>query len=40
MNLVDKRIKNLYGDQFGVSAHCVEGEKTQISITLPEGGRK
>lgn len=39
MNLVDKRIKNLYGDQYGVAVHCVEGEKTQVSITLPAGGQ-
>jgi two-component system LytT family sensor kinase len=40
MNLVDKRIKNLYGEAFGVSVHCVEGEKTCILITLPAGGQK
>lgn len=39
MNLVDKRIKNLYGEYFGVSVHCVDGEKTQIGITLPAGGQ-
>lgn len=39
MNLVDKRIKNLYGDRFGLSADCVEGERTRIKITLPAGGQ-
>lgn len=37
MNLVDKRIKSLYGEQYGVSIACVPDEKTLITISVPEG---
>ncbi|WP_303722944.1 sensor histidine kinase [Malonomonas rubra] len=39
MNLVDKRIKNLYGDQYGISVACVPEEKTLITISVPQGER-
>ncbi len=39
MNLVDKRIKNLYGDQYGLAISCEPDHLTRISITLPSGVR-
>ncbi len=37
MNLVDKRIKNLYGEQFGIAVNCEPDRQTQIRITIPAG---
>ena len=39
MNLVDKRIKNLYGEQYGLAVNCQPDKYTQISITIPAGVR-
>ncbi len=38
MQLVDKRIKNLCGERYGLSVDCEEGEWTRISINLPSQG--
>ncbi len=38
MNLVDKRIKNLFGPSYGVRVSCTPGEFTRIAIHLPSGG--
>lgn len=35
MNLVHKRIQNLYGEHFGVSVSCEPDEFTRVTITLP-----
>ena len=35
MNIVEKRIKNLYGEQYGLEVSCRRQEKTLISIKLP-----
>ena len=35
MNLVDKRVKNLYGDAYGVSVTCTPDRQTLVSITIP-----
>jgi len=36
MGIVDKRIKNLYGETFGITVDCREGEWTRIWIKLPQ----
>lgn len=36
MGIVDKRIKNLYGDAFGITVDCRDGEWTRIWIKLPK----
>ncbi|MCG8507674.1 MAG: sensor histidine kinase [Rhodospirillales bacterium] len=36
MSIVDKRIKNLYGEAFGISVDCRDGEWTRVSIKLPQ----
>jgi two-component system LytT family sensor kinase len=38
MKIVDKRIKNLLGDEFGVTVHCVPQELTRVTVHLPAGG--
>ncbi len=38
MNIVDKRIKNLYGEQFGVAIACDPDRRTQVSIAIPAAG--
>ncbi len=35
MNIVDKRIRNLYGDAYGVAVSCRPDHRTLVSITLP-----
>ncbi len=35
LKIVDKRIKNLYGDRYGVKISCVPDEQTLVSILLP-----
>jgi two-component system LytT family sensor kinase len=35
MGIVDKRIKNLYGETFGVKVECKSGEWTRVWIKLP-----
>jgi two-component system LytT family sensor kinase len=36
MKIVEKRIKNLYGEQCGLDVHCVPNECTRIRLILPE----
>jgi two-component system LytT family sensor kinase len=38
MSIVEKRIKNLCGENHGLEISCIPGERTVISITLPAGG--
>ncbi len=39
MQLVDKRVKNLYGEPYGLSVTCVPHEMTRVTLRLPaEGG--
>jgi two-component system LytT family sensor kinase len=39
MHIVDKRVKNLYGDSWGLSVTCVPHELTRVTVRLPaEGG--
>lgn len=40
MNIVEKRIKNLCGHEFGLEVHCVPQERTVITISLPHKGCK
>jgi two-component system LytT family sensor kinase len=35
MQIVDKRVKNLYGDGWGVSVECVPQEVTRVIVRLP-----
>jgi len=35
MNIVEKRIKSLYGETYGVQVNCEPQVRTLISITLP-----
>ena len=37
MNSVDKRIKNCFGNEYGVSVSCAEGQFTRVTVTLPSG---
>jgi two-component system LytT family sensor kinase len=38
MKIVDKRIKNLHGDPYGITVHCVPQELTRITVRLPPEG--
>jgi two-component system LytT family sensor kinase len=38
MQIVDKRLKNLYGDAFGIAVSCVPQELTRVSLRLPAAG--
>jgi two-component system LytT family sensor kinase len=38
MQIVDKRLKNLYGDAWGVSVECVPQELTRVTVRLPAEG--
>ena len=38
MSLVDKRIKNLCGPQYGLQVFCAPEERTRITITIPREG--
>jgi two-component system, LytTR family, sensor kinase len=38
MRIVDKRIKNLLGEAFGVTVHCVPQELTRVTVRLPAEG--
>ncbi len=40
MDIVEKRIKNLCGEQHGITIDCIPQEKTVITITIPEKGCK
>jgi len=35
MRIVDKRIKNLHGEAFGISVTCVPQELTRVTVRLP-----
>jgi two-component system LytT family sensor kinase len=35
MNIVDKRIKNLYGRQYGLKTECVPDQVTRVSLLVP-----
>jgi two-component system, LytTR family, sensor kinase len=37
MQIVDKRVKNLYGEAFGVSVACAPQEWTRVTVRLPDG---
>ncbi len=36
--IVDKRIKNLFGEHFGITVSCVPNEMTRVSIRIPPEG--
>ena len=38
MRIVDKRIKNLHGDAYGISVSCVPNELTRVTVRLPADG--
>ncbi len=38
MNIVDKRIKNLCGSQYGIKVRCVPQQRTLVAITIPGQG--
>jgi two-component system LytT family sensor kinase len=38
MHIVDKRVKNLFGEAFGLSVTCVPHELTRVTIRLPTRG--
>jgi two-component system LytT family sensor kinase len=38
MQLVDKRVKNLYGEPYGLSVTCVPHELTRVTVRLPAEG--
>ncbi len=40
IRLVDKRIKNLLGDDFGTTVYCVEDEMTRVTIRMPMQERR
>jgi two-component system LytT family sensor kinase len=35
MQIVDKRVKNLYGEQYGLAVSCVPSELTRVTLRLP-----
>jgi two-component system, LytTR family, sensor kinase len=35
MSIVDKRVKNLYGESWGLSVTCVPSELTRVTVRLP-----
>ena len=35
LQIVDKRVKNLYGPGYGVALNCQPGEVTQVTVSLP-----
>lgn len=37
MNLVDKRLKNLFGPAYGVQVECIPAEYTRVIVSLPIG---
>ena len=38
MNIVDRRIRNLYGDRFGLTVSCNPGQSTRVIVTVPWTG--
>jgi two-component system LytT family sensor kinase len=37
MQIVDKRVKNLFGEAWGLSVTCVPHELTRVTVRLPAG---
>jgi LytS/YehU family sensor histidine kinase len=35
MRIVDKRLKNLHGDAYGITVTCVPRELTRVTLRLP-----
>ncbi len=35
MNIVDKRLKNLYGNSYGIETSCVPDQVTRVALVLP-----
>ncbi len=35
MNIVDRRISNLYGDRYGLAVSCSAGHWTRVTVTVP-----
>jgi two-component system LytT family sensor kinase len=35
MNIVDKRIKNYFGSQYGTEVSCVPNKLTKVSVVIP-----
>lgn len=40
MDIVEKRIKNLFGEQYGLEISCIPQQNTVIAINIPETGCK
>ncbi len=38
MNIVDRRIRNLYGDRYGLAVSCSAGQWTRVAVTVPWPG--
>jgi two-component system LytT family sensor kinase len=38
INLVDKRIKSLFGNNFGTTVECVRDQMTRVTVRMPLGG--
>lgn len=38
MKIVDKRIKNLLGAEYGITVHCIPQELTRVTVRLPVDG--
>jgi two-component system LytT family sensor kinase len=38
MQIVDKRVKNLYGKDFGLAVECTPNELTRVTLRLPAEG--
>jgi two-component system LytT family sensor kinase len=36
--IVDKRVKNLFGNDFGLSVECSPGEFTRVTLRVPGDG--
>jgi two-component system LytT family sensor kinase len=39
MNIVDRRIKNLMGPEWGLSVHCTPQALTRVTVRVPAEGR-
>ncbi len=40
MNIVDKRIKNLYGNNYGVETECLRDQRTRVALVVPGDERE
>ena len=40
MNIVDKRIKNLFGSRYGLQTECIPDQATRVALVLPYKGRE